>query len=58
MTVNVNNLLVSGNIEATGHVVVGAKLDDVEIIDAREESRDKMYVTTADESFLIRLCDS
>ena len=58
MTVSVNNLLVSGNIEASGHIVAGAKLGDFEIIDTREKSRDKMYVATTEESLRIRLCDS
>ena len=44
MIVKVRDLSVSGNIEADGHKVVRAELGDVEIIDAREKSRDKMYI--------------
>ena len=44
MIINVTNLSVSGSIEADGHNVVSAELEDIEIIDAREKSSDKLYV--------------
>ena len=39
----VRDLSVGGNIEANGHKIVCAELGDIEIIDAREQSRNKMY---------------
>ena len=44
MIINVTNLSVSGSIEADGHNVVSAELGDIEIIDTREKSSDKLYV--------------
>ena len=44
MTIFVTNLSVRGNVEATGHKVFSAELGDLEIIDAREKSSDKLYV--------------
>ena len=44
MIVKVCDLSVSGNIEADGHKIVHAELSDIEIIDAREQSRNKMYI--------------
>ena len=44
MVVNITNLSVGGNIKANGLKTIVAQLGDLEVIDVREKSSDKMYV--------------